>query len=94
MKRFIDTIKHIWKIEELRNKILITLGFIAVYRFGSFVVLPGIDAEALNQYTAQAQKGLQGLIDIFDSFFKTTRKKIVVLAECSIQKLCLKLVHK
>jgi preprotein translocase subunit SecY len=65
MKRFIDTIKHIWKIEELRNKILITLGFIAVYRFGSFVVLPGIDAEALNQYTAQAQKGLQGLIDIF-----------------------------
>ena len=36
MKRFIDTLKHIYSIEELRNKILITLGFIAVYRLGSY----------------------------------------------------------
>lgn len=65
MKRFIDTIKHIWSIEELRNKILITFGFIAVYRFGSYVVLPGINTDALQGYTDQAQQGLQGLIDIF-----------------------------
>jgi len=65
MKRFFDTLKHIYKIEELRNKILITLGFIAVYRLGSYIVLPGIDTEGLADYTDQAQKGLQGLINIF-----------------------------
>ena len=65
MKRFFNTLKHIWSIEDLRKKILVTLGFIAVYRFGSFVVLPGIDTNSLQNYTDQAQKGLQGLIDIF-----------------------------
>lgn len=65
MKRFISTLKHIYSIEELRNKILITLGFIAVYRLGSYIVLPGINTQALEAYTAQATKGLQGLIDIF-----------------------------
>lgn len=65
MKRFIDTIKNIYKIEELRNKILITLGFIAVYRLGSYIVLPGIDPDQLSDYTDQAQKGLQGLINTF-----------------------------
>ncbi|MBI3143267.1 MAG: preprotein translocase subunit SecY [Bacteroidetes bacterium] len=65
MKRFINTLRHIWSIEELRNKILITLGLIAVYRFGSYVVLPGIDTVGLQDYTDQAQEGLQGLINIF-----------------------------
>ena len=65
MKRFINTLRHIFSIEDLRKKILITLGFIAVYRLGSYVVLPGINAEELTSYTDQARKGLQGLIDTF-----------------------------
>ena len=40
MKGFIDTVKNIWRIEELRKRILITLGLLLVYRIGSFIVLP------------------------------------------------------
>lgn len=47
MKRLIETIKNIFKIEELRKRILFTLSLILVYRFGSFVVIPGINPEAL-----------------------------------------------
>ena len=43
MKNFITTLKDIWKIEELKNKIILTLGLIAVYRFMAGVPLPGID---------------------------------------------------
>ena len=45
--KFINTIKNIWKIEELKNRILVTLGLLLVYRFGAQVVLPGIDAAQL-----------------------------------------------
>jgi preprotein translocase subunit SecY len=44
MKKFIESISNVWKIEELRNRILITLGLLLVYRFGAHVTLPGIDA--------------------------------------------------
>ena len=44
MKRFFQTLKNIWKIEELRKRILYTLALLAVYRLGCFVVIPGIDA--------------------------------------------------
>jgi preprotein translocase subunit SecY len=44
MKNLIDTVKNIWRIEELRNRILITLGLLLVYRIGSFIVLPGVDS--------------------------------------------------
>jgi preprotein translocase subunit SecY len=47
MKNLITTLKNIWKIEELRTRILITLGFILIYRLGSFVVLPGVDPTQL-----------------------------------------------
>ena len=43
MKNFIDTIKNIWSIEELKNKVLVTLGLLLVYRFGAQVCLPGMD---------------------------------------------------
>ena len=43
MKKFFETLKNIWKVEDLRQRILITILFTAIYRFGSFVVLPGID---------------------------------------------------
>ena len=45
--KFVKTLSNIGKIEDLRTRILITLMFVAVYRFGSYVVLPGIDTEAL-----------------------------------------------
>ena len=65
MKRFIETIKNIYKIEELRNKILITLGFILVYRFGAHVVLPGIDPTQLGNLQSQSEEGLMSLLNMF-----------------------------
>ena len=53
MKRLIETIKNIFKIEELRKRILFTLSLILVYRFGSFVVIPGINPEALTDLQSQ-----------------------------------------
>ena len=49
MKKLIETLRNIWKIEDLRQRILITLLFVAIYRFGSFVVLPGINPAMLSQ---------------------------------------------
>ncbi len=66
MKRIIETIQNIWKIEELRNRILVTLMFVAVYRLGSYIVLPGVNSIALNEYRdANAQSGIINLINIF-----------------------------
>ena len=63
--RIIETLKNIWKIEELRNKLLITLLFVAIYRLGTYVVLPGIDPEALSALRAQTKGGLLALLDMF-----------------------------
>jgi preprotein translocase subunit SecY len=48
--KFIDTLKNVWKIEELRNRIILTLGLLLVYRFGAQVTLPGIDAGKLGGF--------------------------------------------
>lgn len=64
MKRFIDTITNIFKIEELRNRILLTLGFLLIYRLGSFVVLPGVNSDRLEELT-QGASGLAALLNIF-----------------------------
>ena len=53
MKKFIDTLKNIWKIEDLRQRILITVLFVAIYRFGSKIVLPGIDYNGLEKLQSQ-----------------------------------------
>ncbi len=63
--RFIETIKNIWKIEDLRQRILITILFIAIYRFGSFVVLPGVNPALLESLQANASTGLLSLLDMF-----------------------------
>ncbi|MCK8521686.1 preprotein translocase subunit SecY [Aquimarina sp. D1M17] len=63
--KFIDTIKNIWKIEELKNRILVTLGLLLVYRFGAQVVLPGVDAAELANLSTQTQDGLLGLLNAF-----------------------------
>ncbi len=64
MKSFINTLKNIYKIEELRTRILNTLGFLLIYRLGSFIVLPGVDSEALQAANGDPS-GLAGLINIF-----------------------------
>lgn len=65
MKKLIDTIKNIWKIEELRSRILTTLGFLLIYRLGSFVALPGIDPQQLDALENQTSDGLLGLLNMF-----------------------------
>ena len=64
MKNLIDTVKNIWRIEELRNRILITLGLLLVYRIGSFIALPGVDSSKLGSGTG-AGSGLVDLLSIF-----------------------------
>jgi preprotein translocase subunit SecY len=65
MKRFIETLKNIYKIEDLRLRIGTTLFFILIYRLGSFVALPGIDPAQLQNLKNQTSDGLLGLIDMF-----------------------------
>lgn len=65
MKKFIETLKNCWKIEDLRQRILITIVFVAIYRFGSFVVLPGIDPSMLQKLQSQTSGGLMSLLDMF-----------------------------
>ncbi|GHT50285.1 protein translocase subunit SecY [Bacteroidia bacterium] len=63
--RAIDTIKNIWKIEDLKNRIILTLLLIVVYRFLSVITLPGIDPSSLGALQAQTQGGLMSLLDMF-----------------------------
>lgn len=64
--KFIETLKNVWKIEELRNRILLTLGMLLVYRFGAQVVLPGIDADMLASFAGKFDSGgIGGLLNAF-----------------------------
>ncbi len=66
MKRFFDTLRNIWTIEELRQRILVTLGLVLIYRLGSYVVLPGVNVDALNDAkTGNEAGGIVGLINMF-----------------------------
>ncbi len=65
MKQLIEVLKTIFKIEDLRNKIFITLGFILVYRFGAHVVLPGLDPMQLSALQKQASTGIMSLLNMF-----------------------------
>ena len=65
MKKFIETLKNCWRVEDLRERLLVTLLFSAIYRFGSFVVLPGIDPAKLDQLQSQTKGGLMSLLDMF-----------------------------
>ncbi len=65
MKKFFDTLANVWKIEELKNRILVTLGLLLVYRFGAQVTLPGIDASKLESLANQTSQGIGGLLDMF-----------------------------
>jgi preprotein translocase subunit SecY len=65
MKKFIDSFINVWKIDELRNRILLTIILLLVYRFGAQVTLPGIDATKLQGLTDQTDKGIGWLINVF-----------------------------
>jgi preprotein translocase subunit SecY len=65
MKNFIESFKNVWKIEELKNRILFTLGLLLVYRFGAHVTLPGIDATQLSGLAGQTNKGIGSILDMF-----------------------------
>ena len=65
MRKAIETLKNIWKIEDLRQRILITILFVAIYRFGSYVVLPGINPAMLTQLHKQTSEGLLALLNMF-----------------------------
>ncbi|MFI3249275.1 MAG: preprotein translocase subunit SecY [Rikenellaceae bacterium] len=68
-KKVVETIKNIYKIEELRQRVIYTLGILLVYRFGSFVVIPGINPNLLGEGSALASQmdsnGLLGLLNVF-----------------------------
>ncbi len=65
MKKFIGTLKNCWKIEDLRKRLLVTILFTAIYRFGSFIVLPGINPGLLEKLQSQTAGGLMSLLDMF-----------------------------
>ena len=65
MKKFFETLKNCWKIEDLRQRLLIVLLFTAIYRFGSFVVLPGINPGQLEKLQVQTGGGRMSLLDMF-----------------------------
>jgi len=65
MKAFIDTIKNIYKIEDLRTRILYTLGILLIYRLGSKIVLPGVDPSQLQTLQERASQGVLGLLNMF-----------------------------
>lgn len=65
MKNFIQSFLNVWKIEELKNRILVTLGLLLVYRFGAHVTLPGIDATQLTGLAGQTKQGIGSILDMF-----------------------------
>ncbi|WP_456463317.1 preprotein translocase subunit SecY [Lutibacter sp.] len=79
MKKLIQTIRDIWSIEELRNKILLTLGFMAIYRFAAQVPLPGIDI-SVAQAALQNQTSGGGILGLLDMFTGGAFSKASVVA--------------
>lgn len=65
MKKFFETLSNIWKIEELKGRIIVTLGLLLVYRFGAQVVLPGIDSTQLGALASSTDSGILGILNAF-----------------------------
>ena len=65
MRKFFEIIANIWKIEELRSRIIVTLGLLLVYRFGAQVVLPGIDTTQLAELSSNTEQGILGILNAF-----------------------------
>ncbi|MFV0305446.1 MAG: preprotein translocase subunit SecY [Moheibacter sp.] len=80
MKGFIQTIKNIWSIKELREKLIITFTFLIIYRFGSYIPLPGIDINEVNRLLAQQADQQQGLLGLLNSFTGGSFNRASILA--------------
>tara|TARA_R110002012_G_scaffold318227_1_gene536066 strand:- start:11300 stop:12640 length:1341 start_codon:yes stop_codon:yes gene_type:complete len=65
MKKFFETLSNIWKIEELKGRILVTLGLLLVYRFGAQIALPGIDTAQLGALASGTESGIFGILNAF-----------------------------
>ena len=78
MNKIIDSIKGVWQIEELKNKILLTLGLLLAYRFGAQIVLPGIDVSQMGGFSENFAGG--GLLDLMDAFTGGALSKASVFA--------------
>jgi len=65
VKKLLQTLRNIWSIEDLKSKIIVTLSLLFVYRFGTYIVLPGIDPNKLSALSGNAKSGALGLIDAF-----------------------------
>ncbi len=65
MKKFIETLKNIWSIQELRERILLTLGLVLIYRLGTYIALPGLDPNGIAEVNKQGGSGILGLVNIF-----------------------------
>lgn len=63
--RLIETLRNMWKVEELRKRILATLFFILIYRLGSYIVIPGVDPAQLSKLSEQTSGGIMALLDMF-----------------------------
>jgi|TARA_B110000037_G_scaffold212243_1_gene264782 preprotein translocase subunit SecY len=68
MKKFIETVKNIWSIDELRRKLLLTLGFMVIYRFAAQVTLPGLDATVIADAMSSKSGGGGGILDMINMF--------------------------
>ena len=77
-KKLVETLKNIYKIEELRKRVIYTIGLLLVYRLGSFIVIPGINPNALGEGSALASQlegnGLLGLLNVFSGVHLATRR--------------------
>lgn len=65
MKKFITTLRNIWGIEDLRSRILLTLGLVLIYRVGTFIALPGLDPNTLANLGNAGKSGMLGLVNLF-----------------------------
>ena len=63
--KLLQKLKEIWSIEELRGRILLTLGLVLIYRLGTYITLPGIDPTALDNMSKQGAGGILGLVNLF-----------------------------
>ena len=63
--KLIQKLREIWSIEELRQRILLTIGLILIYRLGTYIALPGIDPTALESIKSQGSSGILGLVNLF-----------------------------
>src|SRR2546427_170065 len=65
MKRFVEAVKNMFRIEDLRNRVLFTLALLAVYRIGAYIPIPGINSGVLDQLFNQAAGSVLGIFNLF-----------------------------